>query len=146
MHRLSAPIRTVSRQSEKFLLEQSRKFLLTAKNWKDGTNRDEPGGTRLAGVAEAGAERGGHAAAGGGEDGRHRSLGAKAAGAHEDRGRRRCGARSAGPVVEPVDRRADTGAALPKGLGLDVSSPSRCTRHNQSRSAATGTSVDAKTV
>src|ERR1039458_5596888 len=45
----------MSRQSEKFLIGQSRKFLLTAENWKDGTNRDEPGGTRLAGVAEAGA-------------------------------------------------------------------------------------------
>jgi hypothetical protein len=38
----------VSRQSEKFLIGQSRKFLLTAENWKDGTSRNEPGGTRLA--------------------------------------------------------------------------------------------------
>src|ERR1035438_2429338 len=43
----SSPSRRVtllSRQSEKFLIGQSRKFLLTAENWKDGTNRDEPGG------------------------------------------------------------------------------------------------------
>jgi hypothetical protein len=35
----------VSRQSEKFLIGQSRKFLLTAERLKDGTNRDEPKGT-----------------------------------------------------------------------------------------------------
>jgi hypothetical protein len=36
----------VSRPSEKFLVEPSRKFLLTAARLKDGTNRDEPRGTR----------------------------------------------------------------------------------------------------
>jgi ABC-type sugar transport system, periplasmic component len=36
---------SVSRQSEKFLIGQSRKFLLTAVRLKDGTNRDEPTGT-----------------------------------------------------------------------------------------------------
>lgn len=37
----------VSRPSEKFRFEPSRKFLLTAvKGWRDGTNRDEPRGTR----------------------------------------------------------------------------------------------------
>src|SRR5208283_5266403 len=96
----------MSRQSEKFLIGQSRKFLLTAKNWKGGTNRNEPGGTRLAGVAEAGTGRGRHAAASGREDGRQRPLGAQAAGAYEDRWRRGCRARTAGPVVEPADRRA----------------------------------------
>src|SRR4051794_2179334 len=101
----------VSRQSEKFLNGQSRKFLLTAKSWKGGTNRDEPGGTRLAGVAEAGAGRSGHAAAGGGEDGRERSLGAKVAGAHEYRRRRRCGARATWPIVESADRRGDATAS-----------------------------------
>jgi hypothetical protein len=35
----------VSRQSEKFLIGQSRKFLLTAVRLRDGTNRDEPTGT-----------------------------------------------------------------------------------------------------
>src|SRR5690349_982580 len=39
-HRLSRP-------SEKFRFEPSRKFLLTALRLKDGTNRDEPRGTRL---------------------------------------------------------------------------------------------------
>jgi hypothetical protein len=40
----------LSRQSEKFLIGQSRKFRLTAKGWKDGTNRDEPRGTGQVGV------------------------------------------------------------------------------------------------
>src|ERR1019366_8602610 len=78
------PLGRVSRQSEKFLIEQSRKFLLTAENWKDGTNRNEPGGTRLAGMVEAGQGRCHDAGAGGGEDGRKRPLGAKAAEAHGD--------------------------------------------------------------
>src|SRR4029453_17822286 len=38
-------LRFVSRQSEKFLSGQSRKFLLTAVRLEDGTNRDEPTGT-----------------------------------------------------------------------------------------------------
>src|ERR1039458_8476021 len=100
----------LSRQSEKFLIGQSRKFLLTAKNWKGRTNRDEPGGTRLAGVVEAGENRRVHAGASRREDGRQRPLGAKAAGAHENRWRRGCRARTAGPVVEPADRRTDAGA------------------------------------
>jgi hypothetical protein len=33
---------------KKFLIGQSRQFLLTAEDWKDETNRDEPGGTRVA--------------------------------------------------------------------------------------------------
>jgi hypothetical protein len=36
----------VSRPNEKFRFEPSRKFLLTAVRLKDGTNRDEPKGTR----------------------------------------------------------------------------------------------------
>src|SRR5258708_4765185 len=44
-HYASTSIR-VSRPSEKFLVEPSRKFLLTAARLKDGTNRDEPRGTR----------------------------------------------------------------------------------------------------
>src|SRR5664279_1275421 len=101
----------MSRQSEKFLIGQSRKFLLTAENWKDGTNRNEPGGTRLARVAEACAGRCRDTAVGGGEDGRKRPLGAKVAETHGGRWRRRCRARTAGPVVEPADRRADAGAS-----------------------------------
>src|ERR1017187_10161833 len=45
------------------VIGQSRKFLLTDENWKDGTNRNEPGGTRLAGVVEAWAGRSRSAAA-----------------------------------------------------------------------------------
>src|ERR1035441_5830978 len=100
----------MSRQNEKFLIGQSRKFLLTAKNWKDGTNRNEPGGTRLAGVVEARAGRSHNAAASRREDERERPLGAEVAAAHENRWRRRCRARTAGPVVEPADRRGDAGA------------------------------------
>jgi len=54
----SANPKRVSRQCEKFLIGQSRKLPLTVENWKYGTNRDEPGGTRLAGVAEESARRG----------------------------------------------------------------------------------------
>src|SRR5215510_13266826 len=100
----------LSRQSEKFLNGQSRKFLLTAESWKGGTDRDEPGGTRLAGVAEESAGQSGDTAAGCRKDGGERSVGAQAAGTHENGRRRSCGARTAGPVVEPADRRADAGA------------------------------------
>src|ERR1019366_2635426 len=47
----------LSRQSEKFRFEQSRKFLLTAVRLKDGTNRDEPRGTRQAGLVETSPRR-----------------------------------------------------------------------------------------
>jgi hypothetical protein len=43
----------VSRPSEKFRFEPSRKFLLTAVRLKDGTNRDEPRGTRSPGLVKA---------------------------------------------------------------------------------------------
>jgi hypothetical protein len=56
-----APLKKVSRQSDKFLIGQSRKFLLTADVLGDGTNRDEPRGTGLAGVVEAGPRRSGDA-------------------------------------------------------------------------------------
>ena len=42
----------MSRPSEKFRFEPSRKFLLTAERLKDGTNRDEPRGTRRPALAE----------------------------------------------------------------------------------------------
>jgi GxxExxY protein len=42
----------VSRPGEKFLIEPSRKFLLTAARLKDGTNRNEPRGTGQIGLAE----------------------------------------------------------------------------------------------
>src|ERR1019366_7249135 len=58
----------VSRPSEKFLIEPSRKFLLTAFRLKDGTNRDESRGTRQVGVAETGQRRGDHSARGGRQD------------------------------------------------------------------------------
>src|SRR5437870_3197462 len=38
--------------SEKFLIEPSREFLLTAVRQKDGINCDEPRGTRLAGLVK----------------------------------------------------------------------------------------------
>src|SRR5665213_414859 len=66
----------LSRQSEKFLIGQSRKFLLTALRLKDGTNRDEPRGTGQAGVVEAGKGQGNQPTRGGGEDGSERPLGA----------------------------------------------------------------------
>src|SRR5213594_4150902 len=64
------PFRPVlSRPSEKFLIEPSRKFLLTAVRQKDGTNRDEPRGTRLVGLVEASQRREDDAAGSGGADG-----------------------------------------------------------------------------
>src|SRR5579864_7283689 len=60
----------VSRQNEKFLIGQSRTFLLTQpQGWKDGTYRDEPRGTRLAGLVEARPRRTGDAEIGSREDG-----------------------------------------------------------------------------
>jgi len=101
----------VSRQSEKFLIGQSRKFLLTDKNWKDGTNRNEPGGTRLAGMAEEGTGRSDHSAARRRKDGSKRPVGTKVAGAYEGRWRRGCSARTSESAIEPADRRGDTGAS-----------------------------------
>src|SRR3989442_4412192 len=66
---------SMSRPSEKFLIEPSRKFLLTAVRQKDGTNRDEPRGTRLAGLVEASQRREDDAAGSGRADGGERALG-----------------------------------------------------------------------
>src|ERR1700722_6817699 len=74
----------LSRQSEKFLIGQSRKFLLTAARLKDGTNRDESVGAGQAGMAEAGEGKGDYSARGGREDRGQRALGAQAAEADEE--------------------------------------------------------------
>src|ERR1700694_5229837 len=73
----------VSRPSEKFLTEPSRKFLLTAVRLKDGTNRDEPRGTGQVGMAETGPGQDAESARGGPEDGRERAVGAPTAAADE---------------------------------------------------------------
>src|SRR6266446_9249084 len=78
----------MSRPSEKFLVEPSRKFLLTAARLKDGTNRDEPRGTRQAGVAETGQGWIDHAARSGQQDRRERPVGSQAAEADEEARRR----------------------------------------------------------
>src|ERR1700677_1756837 len=75
--------RRMSRQSEKFLIGQSRKFLLTALRLKDGANRDEPRGTGQVGVAEASQGWSDQPARGGAADGSDRSLGAQAVEADE---------------------------------------------------------------
>src|ERR1019366_8297478 len=94
----------LSRQSEKFRFEQSRKFLLTAVRLKDGTNRDEPRGTRQAGLVETSPRRKHDAARGGAEDGSERPLGAHVAEGDEETGRRGSGTCIARPGVEPQDR------------------------------------------
>src|SRR5271154_5807566 len=83
-------ISAMSRQSEKFLIGQSRKFLLTALRLKDGANRDEPRGTGPVRVAEASQGWSGQPARGGQADGSDRSLGAQAVEADET-ARRSCG-------------------------------------------------------
>src|SRR5258708_18244933 len=90
----------MSRPSEKFLIGPSRKFLLTAERLKDGTNRDEPRGTGLAGLVEARPRPGDDAAGSGGQDGSERALGAQVAGADEEAGRRRGGAWTAWTSVQ----------------------------------------------
>src|SRR6266849_1651220 len=94
----------MSRQSEKFRFEQSRKFLLTAVRLKDGTNRDEPRGTRQAGLVETSPRRNHDAARGGAEDGSERPLGADFAEGDEEPGRWGSGTCIARPGVEPQDR------------------------------------------
>src|ERR1039458_3828069 len=84
-------MKRMSRQSEKFRFEQSRKFLLTAVRLKDGTNRDEPRGTRQAGLVEMSPRRKHDAARGGAEDGSERPLGAHFAEGDEETGRRGSG-------------------------------------------------------
>src|SRR5580704_10771187 len=94
----------VSRQSEKFLIGQSRKFLLTAKGWKDGTNRDEPRGTRQAGLVEASQGRGGEPAEGSREPGGERPLGPETVTPNEGRRRWRGGASTAGAGLQSENR------------------------------------------
>src|ERR671924_2218049 len=101
----------MSRQSEKFLIEQSRKFLLTAfRGWKDGTNRDEPRGTGLAGLVETGQRRTGDAEVCCREDGNKRSVGASVAGGNEGEGRCGGGPRLTRTNLEPAHRRRDSEA------------------------------------
>src|SRR5271168_4937414 len=80
----------MSRQSEKFRFEQSRKFLLTAGRLKDGTNRDEPRGTGQAGLVEESLRR---------EDD---AAGGQVAAADEGAGRRRGGAWAAWTSVQQI--------------------------------------------
>src|ERR1039458_2906706 len=80
----------LSRQSEKFLIGQSRKFLLTAVRLKDGTNRDEPTGTGRAGLAETSQGRKHQPTGGRPEDGSERPMGEEVAQA-DDQARRRGG-------------------------------------------------------
>src|SRR5882757_2694043 len=91
----------MSRPGEKFLIEPSRKFLLTAARLKDGTNRDEPRRTRLAGLVETSQRRQHDAAGSGGEDGSDGPMGADPAPATGQARRRGCGARVAGTAVQP---------------------------------------------
>src|ERR1043166_7235630 len=83
----SSAYNALSRQSEKFLFGQSRKFLLTAVRLRDGTNRDESGGTRLVGLVEACTGWKDHAEASRRTDGREPAVGPEAAAAHETRRR-----------------------------------------------------------
>src|ERR1035437_8767732 len=80
----------VSLQSEKFLICQSRNFLLTAVRLKDGTNRDEPTGTGRAGLAETSQGRKHQPTGGRPEDGSERPMGEEVAQA-DDQARRRGG-------------------------------------------------------
>src|SRR6266480_341384 len=95
----------VSRQSDKFLIGQSRKFLLTADGLKDGTNRDEPRGTGLAGVVEAGPRRSGDATVCVRANGGYGSMGPQAARQDERRRRWSGSPRTAREGVESADRR-----------------------------------------
>src|ERR1700735_4902772 len=96
----------MSRPSEKFLIEPSRKFLLTAVRLKDGTNRDEPRGTRPAGVVKASQGQSDQPAKSGPAHGGKRSLGAQAAATDESRRRRGGGAWIAGAGVGSENREA----------------------------------------
>src|SRR5258707_5698008 len=91
----------VSRPGEKFLIEPSRKFLVTCARLKDGTNRDEPRGAGLAGLAETSPGWQDDAARSGRSDGSERALGAEAAAADEEAGRCRSCAWIAREIVEP---------------------------------------------
>src|SRR5215471_11273334 len=99
----------MSRQSEKFLYGQSRTFLLTApQGCRDGTNSDEPRGTRLAGLVEACQGWTCDSEEGRREDGNQRPMGASLAGG--DEGKRGCGGgpRIKGKAIKPAYRRGDS--------------------------------------
>jgi hypothetical protein len=74
----------LSRPGEKFIIEPSRKFLLTAARLRSGTNRDEPTGTGLAGLVET-RGREDDAAGSSRTNGRDRGMGAEVAAADERR-------------------------------------------------------------
>src|SRR5665213_908899 len=111
---------SVSRPGEKFLIEPSRKFLLTAVRLKDGTNRNEPRGTGLAGVAETSPGREDDAAGSCRADGSDRALGAETAAADEETGGCRGSASVAGTSLQPQASRenAEAGAGDPAKAGL----------------------------
>src|SRR6266853_2167255 len=98
----------MSRPSEKFLIEPSRKFLLTAARLRNGTNRDEPTGTGLAGLVETRAGREDDATGSCRADGSNRALGAEAVAADEEAGRHRGGASVARPGLQPEAARENT--------------------------------------
>jgi hypothetical protein len=79
-------IQRLSRPGEKFLIEPSRKFLLTAERLKDGTNRDEPTGTGQARLVETSAGRKDDAAGSCRTDGSDGAVGAEVAAADEEAG------------------------------------------------------------
>src|ERR1700674_3866436 len=113
-------LRRLSRQSEKFLTGQSRKFLLTAVRLKDGTNRDEPRGTGPVGLVEASGRQEDDPTRGGRADGSQRPVGAQAIEADETGGRP-CGcAWATGAGIEPQDRAegASSGHRDCKAAGL----------------------------
>src|ERR1700730_4405871 len=100
------PAKVLSRQNEKFLIGQSRKFLLTAERQRDGTNCDEPRGTRLVGVAKADQGRGDHTTLCSGTNGSERPVGSPASGPDEKTGRRGGSPWVARTTVQPADRRS----------------------------------------
>src|ERR1051326_3800753 len=94
----------LSRQNEKFLIGQSRKFLLTAERLGYGTNRDEPRGTRLVGMVKAGPRRDGDTAKRGRGHGCERAVGTQAAGQNGNARRWGGGSRVARKAFQPADR------------------------------------------
>src|SRR5580658_8187229 len=91
----------LSRPGEKFLIEPSRKFLLTAARLKDGTNRNEPRGTGLAGLVKTSPGREDDAAGSCRADGSNRAVGAEVAATDEETGRCRGRASAAGTSLQP---------------------------------------------
>src|SRR5579864_14401 len=120
VERSVAPYPLMSRPSERFLIEPSRKFLLTAVRQKDGTNRDEPRGTRLVGLVEAGPGREDDAAGSGRADGGEPALGANAVEADAEARRRGGSAWVARTAVESkaLGRDPETGPGNSETAGL----------------------------